>query len=79
MHPQMNIPERDRLCILADDLDSEDWLFTAAIFAVGFADAEEDIERICTMATTRQGSERTVWTTTGFLEINDCAPSSPAG
>ena len=32
-----------------------------------------------TMATTRQASERTVSTTTGFLEINDCAPSSPAG
>ena len=32
-----------------------------------------------TIATTRQGSERTVSTTTGFLEINDCAPSSPAG
>jgi hypothetical protein len=31
------------------------------------------------MATTRQGFGKTVSTTTGFLEINDCAPSLASG
>ena len=31
------------------------------------------------MATTRQGFGKTVSTTTGFLEINDCAPSLSSG
>jgi hypothetical protein len=47
MHPRKKVPERDRLCIFADDFDSEDALFAAAIFADGFV-AEEDMEGIST-------------------------------
>ena len=47
MHPRKDVPERDRLCIFADDFDSEDALFAAAIFAFGLV-AEEDIEGIFT-------------------------------